>query len=227
MFYVVENIPDEQSMQAVVAELLPLVPFARREQALRYKHLHGQYCCLRAWQLLHSLLRENNFIPASLPLADLTYTVDDYGKPSLSNAVFERSGLSSLSNAVYFSLSHTKTAIAVAIDHAPVGIDVETIVSPARISDRHFLDRTMNPAEQQQIAAADDPCLAFTELWTKKEALVKLLGTGIDMSTLPTLLTALPTLLVPQPAPSPDAPQPYSFLTTRTPSYACTVVTIS
>lgn len=214
MFYVVENIPDEQSMQAVVAELLPLVPFARREQALRYKHLHGQYCCLRAWQLLHSLLTEHNFIPVSLPLADLTYTVDDYGKPSLSNAV-------------YFSLSHTKTAIAVAIDHAPVGIDVETIVSPARISDRHFLDRTMSPAEQQQIAAADDPCLAFTELWTKKEALVKLLGTGIDMSTLPTLLTALPTLLVPQPAPSPDAPQPYSFLTTRTPSYACTVVTIS
>ena len=212
MFYVVENIPDEQSMQAVVAELLPLVPFARREQALRYKHLHGQYCCLRAWQLLHSLLTEHNFIPVSLPLADLTYTVDDYGKPSLSNAV-------------YFSLSHTKTAIAVAIDHAPVGIDVETIVSPARISDRHFLDRTMSPAEQQQIAAADDPCMLFTELWTKKEALVKLLGTGIDMSTLPTLLTALPTLLVPQPAPSPDAPQPYSFLTTRTPSYACTVVT--
>lgn len=208
MFYVVENIPDEQSMQAVVAELLPLVPFDRREQALRYKHLHGQYCCLRAWQLLHSLLTEHNFIPASLPLADLTYTVDDYGKPQLS--------LAAITNykSIHFSISHTKTAIAVAIDHAPVGIDVETIVSPARISDRHFLDRTMSPAEQQQIAAADDPCLAFTELWTRKEALVKLLGTGIDMSTLPTLLDN--PLTAPQPT--------YSFRTTHTHAYACTVV---
>lgn len=209
MFYLVENIPDEQSMQAVVAELLPLVPFDRREQALRYKHLHGQYCCLRAWLLLHSLLRENNFIPASLPLADLTYTVDDYGKPQLSRAAITNH------KSIHFSISHTKTAIAVAIDHAPVGIDVETIVSPARISDRHFLDRTMSPAEQQQIAAADDPCLAFTELWTRKEALVKLLGTGIDMSTLPTLLDN--PLTAPQPT--------YSFLTTNTPAYACTVVT--
>lgn len=209
MFYLVENIPDEQSMQAVVAELLPLVPFVRREQALRYKHLHGQYCCLRAWQLLHSLLTEHNFIPVSLPLADLTYTVDDYGKPQLSLAAITNH------KSIHFSISHTKTAIAVAIDHAPVGIDVETIVSPARISDRHFLDRTMSPAEQQQIAAADDPCLAFTELWTKKEALVKLLGTGIDMSTLPTLLDN--PLTAPQPT--------YSFLTTHTPAYACTVVT--
>ena len=208
MFYLVENIPDEQSMQAVVAELLPLVPFDRREQALRYKHLHGQYCCLRAWQLLHSLLTEHNFIPASLPLADLTYTVDDYGKPQLSLAAITNH------KSIHFSISHTKTAIAVAIDHAPVGIDVETIVSPARISDRHFLDRTMSPAEQQQIAAADNPCLAFTELWTKKEALVKLLGTGIDMSTLPTLLDN--PLTAPQPT--------YSFRTTHTHAYACTVV---
>lgn len=209
MFYVVENIPDEQSMQAVVAELLPLVPFDRREQALRYKHLHGQYCCLRAWQLLHSLLTEHNFIPASLPLADLTYTVDDYGKPQLSLAAITNH------KSIHFSISHTKTAIAVAIDHAPVGIDVETIVSPARISDRHFLDRTMSPAEQQQIAAAGNPCLAFTELWTRKEALVKLLGTGIDMSTLPTLLDN--PLTAPQPT--------YSFRTTHTHAYACTVVT--
>ena len=48
MFYIVETIPDNQSMQAVVAELLPLVPLVRRNKALRYKHLHGKFCCLRA-----------------------------------------------------------------------------------------------------------------------------------------------------------------------------------
>jgi phosphopantetheinyl transferase len=46
----------------------------------------------------------------------------------------------------------------------------------------------MNVTERQSIAEADDPRLMFTELWTRKEAYVKLLGTGLDMDTLPMLL---------------------------------------
>ncbi len=150
MFYRVENIPDTQTMQAVVAELLPLVPLQRREKALRYKHLHGQYCCLRAWKLLHELLTEHAYLPAAFPLSELTYTEDAFGKPSLSAAVF-------------FSISHTKNAIAVAIDRQPVGIDIEATASAKRLADAHFLERTMSAAERQQIAAAPDPAIAFTE----------------------------------------------------------------
>ena len=174
-------------MQAVVAELLPLVPLQRREKALRYKHLHGQYCCLRAWKMLHELLIEHAYLPAPFPLADLTYTENEYGKPSLNVQI---SNLKSQISNIEFSLSHTKCAIAVAIDRQPVGIDVEAVVSPQRIADRHFLEHTMNAAERQMIAEAADPCLMFTELWTRKEALVKARGTGLDLATLPDMLAS-------------------------------------
>lgn len=211
MYYKVENIPDEQTMQAVVAELLPLVPFARREQALRFVHLHGWYCCLRAWQLLHSLLIEHGFIPAGLPLADLTYTVDSYGKPSLTCPLQDNQSSihqPSIARRAHFSISHTKTALAVAIDWQPVGIDVETVASPRRIEEPLFLNRTMSAAEQTVICNAADPCLAFTELWTRKEALVKAIGTGLNLDTLPDLL---------------QTDHPFTFLSGHTDIYAWSV----
>ena len=61
-------------------------------------------------------------------------------------------------------------------------------MSQERVGDSHFLERTMSATERQSIAEADDPRLMFTELWTRKEAYVKLLGTGLDMDTLPMLL---------------------------------------
>lgn len=198
MYYRIEDIPDEQTMQAAVAHLLPLVPSQRREKALCYKHLHGQYCCLRAWQLLHELLTEHAFLPAAFPLSRLTYTEDEYGKPSISEAVF-------------FSISHTKNAIAVAISHAPVGIDVEAVVSYSRINDSHFLARTMNAAEQQLITGSSDPRLAFTGLWTRKEALVKAIGTGLNLDTLPSLLSS-------------PAASGYQFISGHTDSYAYAIV---
>lgn len=200
MFYRIENIPDETTMQAVVAELLPLVPSVRREKALQYKHLHGQYTCLRAWQMLHELLVEHAYLPASFPLSHLTYSEDENGKPWLACAMAEQP--------VCFSLSHTKNAIGVAIARTPVGIDVETVVSVKRTEERHFLDRTMSADEQKRIFAAVDPCVAFTELWTRKEALVKARGTGLDMDMLPALL---------------DVTVPYRFITGHTPDYAYTV----
>lgn len=184
-------------MQAVVAELLPLVPFVRRDKALQYKHLHGQYCCLRSWQLLHTLLIEHNYLPASFSLADLTYTEDEFGKPSLS---FPAS-LSGFSHSqIHFSLSHTKNAIAVAIDRQPIGIDIEAVVSLHRSEDQHFLDRTLSPDEQTVVRNAADPCMAFTELWTRKEALYKAIGTGVNLDTLPTIL---------------QTPHPYTLFTSR------------
>ena len=196
MFYHVEEIPDTQTMQAVVAELLPLVPLQRREKALRYKHLHGQYCCLRSWQLLYELLIKHDYLPATFPLSELTYTEDAAGKPHLSIAV-------------EFSISHTKNAIAVAIDRQPIGIDVEMVASAKRLADAHFLERTMSAGERQKIAASADPTIAFTELWTQKEALVKARGTGL------TALNAIPSLL--------EHVQDYTLHTFHTDAYACSI----
>ena len=71
-----------------------------------------------------------------------------------------------------FSLSHCKFGIAVAVDNKPIGIDIESI----RDLRPELVERTMNEAEQAQIG---ESAVEFTKLWTKKEAYLKYLGTGI------------------------------------------------
>lgn len=136
---------------AEVQRLLPLVSAQRRETALRYKHTFGQWTTLQSWLMLREL-----------GLPDKPWSYNDYGKPFLPDGP-------------YFSLSHCKTGIAVAIDTQPIGIDIESYrdVSP------ELIEHTMNQSEQDQINASDDPIRTFTELWTRKEAYVKYLGTGI------------------------------------------------
>ena len=76
---------------------------------------------------------------------------------------------------VDFSISHCKNAIAVALSDRPVGVDVESF----RHAEEPLLKRTMNPEEQTQVREAEDPAEAFTRLWTCKEAVLKLRGTGL------------------------------------------------
>ena len=76
-----------------------------------------------------------------------------------------------------FSISHCKNALAVGIADKDLylGIDIESVRTPQD----GLVERTMNTDEQAMIAAADDPAVAFTRLWTQKEAVLKMHGTGI------------------------------------------------
>ena len=79
----------------------------------------------------------------------------------------------------YFSISHCKEAIAVAIDAHPIGIDIESI----RHADDDLIARTMNEAEQSKIKNQKSKIEGdreFTRLWTQKEAVAKMNGTGIE-----------------------------------------------
>ncbi|MCR4659139.1 MAG: 4'-phosphopantetheinyl transferase superfamily protein [Bacteroidales bacterium] len=77
---------------------------------------------------------------------------------------------------LHFSQSHSRTMVAVALSKVGnVGIDVE---GPRRVSSG-LIVRVCTPCEQQAIAAADTPDLEFIRLWTRKEACLKCLGTGI------------------------------------------------
>lgn len=71
----------------------------------------------------------------------------------------------------HFSISHSKGFIAVAVSESPVGVDCERIdeIRP------HALRRTFTAEEQRY---ADTP-ERFYEVWTRKEAYFKRLGTGI------------------------------------------------
>ena len=141
-----------------IARLLPLVSEQRREQALRYTHTFGQYCCLKSYEMLTDLLASTPYPLHSTP----SFLYNEHGAPSLPDGP-------------YFSISHSKLGIAVAISDEPIGIDIEAI----RPLNEGLVQKTMNPQEQAQIAAAANPAQEFIRLWTRKEAYVKMLGTGI------------------------------------------------
>ena len=137
----------EECTEAEVQRMLPLVSAQRREQALKYKHTLGQFCCLKSWLML-----------SAMHIGEMEFLYNEHGKPYIEGGPF-------------FSISHCKEAIAVALDDQPIGIDVEAI----RNVDQDLILRTMNEEEQKQIHSNRD----FTRLWTQKEAIVKAQGVGI------------------------------------------------
>lgn len=147
-----------QCSEQEVARLLPLVSAQRREQALRFTHLFGQYCCLKSYEMLMQLLASAPYSLHPRP----TFLYNEYGAPSIKNGP-------------YFSISHCKSGIAVAVSNQPIGIDIET-VRPLKVD---LVKKTMNPLEQEAILSAPQPDWAFTRLWTRKEAFLKMKGTGI------------------------------------------------
>ena len=141
-----------------ILRLLPMVSVERREEALRYKHLFGQFACLKSYVMLRELLEQRGLTHP------FRFGYNEHGKPFLMDYP-----------EVHFNLSHCKNGIAVVVSDQPVGIDIESYRS---VSDS-LLRYTMNEEELQVIRESDDPIRTFTEYWTKKEAVFKLRGTGI------------------------------------------------
>lgn len=151
-----------QCSEQEVARLLPLVSAQRREQALRYKHTFGQYCCLQSYKMLCELLAEWSRVH-QLPINQQpTFLYNDYGAPYIEGGP-------------YFSISHCKRGIAVAVSENPIGIDIEAI----RTFSPDLMRKTMNEDEQLRITSSAIPEVEFIRFWTQKEALLKLQGTGI------------------------------------------------
>lgn len=144
----------DECTETEVQRMLPLVSAQRREQALRFKHTFGQYCCLKSWLMLQDLVEIPKY-------RDIDFRYNEHGKPYWENGP-------------YFSISHCKQGIAVAIDDQPIGIDIEGI----RHADADLIARTMNEPERLRIKELG--IREFTRLWTRKEAVVKAQGVGIQ-----------------------------------------------
>lgn len=92
---------------------------------------------------------------------------NEYGKPYLRNH-----------QDVHFNVSHAKDAMLCACADGSIGVDMERI---HRV-DKRIVNRFFSPAEQEYVLCdLDDSNLRFTEVWTRKEAYVKWLGTGIQL----------------------------------------------
>ena len=147
---------DEFDLEAALQQISE----QRREQALRFKFERGRRECVLAYLLLKRGLRELYGITEN-PL----FEYSEHGKPSIVGHP-----------EIHFSLSHCREAVACVVSDRPVGIDVESVV---RRYKEGLVAYTMNEQERQLIAAAQQPDVAFTRLWTMKEACLKLTGEGI------------------------------------------------
>lgn len=147
-----------QCSEQEIVRLLNIVSTQRREQALRYTHTFGQFCCLKSYEMLTALLASTPYTLHPTP----SFLYNEHGAPYLEDGP-------------YFSISHCKQGIAVAVSDTPIGIDIETI----RPLNEGLVHKAMNLQEQAQIATAANPAQEFIRLWTRKEAYVKMQGTGI------------------------------------------------
>ena len=149
-----------QCCSAEIMRLKGCVSAQRLEQAMQYSHMFGQYCCLKSYEMLLELLNEMRSTPDKIENIEFQY--NEYGAPYLQHGP-------------YFSISHCKAGIAVVVSETPVGIDIEAV----RTLKEELVHKTMNETEQQSILVDTNPDWAFIRLWTKKEAYLKMKGTGI------------------------------------------------
>jgi len=148
------------------------LPEWRREKVESFKHEAGRRQSLLAYRLLCEGLREEYGI-AEPP----TFQYGEHGKPYI---IIKNEKLKVKNEAVpYFSLSHCREAVACVIDERPCGIDIESV---GRKVTESLIRYAMNKEEQELIMSlpsGEGREKVFLRLWTRKEAVLKLIGTGI------------------------------------------------
>ena len=159
MIYIDDKI--QQYSTEEIATWIAKLPQWRREQVLAYKHEAGRRQSLLAYRLLCQGLQKEYGIEKPP-----TFQYNEHGKPYLSGEA----------STIHFSLSHCREAVACVISEQPCGIDIES--TDRRVSDS-IIRYSMNDEEQTEIAHAENPAQTFLRLWTRKEAVLKLVGTGI------------------------------------------------
>lgn len=153
---------------------LPLLSSQRREQCLKFKFEQGRRTCAAAYLLLCEGLRREYGI-SEPPV----FEYGEHGKP----AIVGRPD-------IHFNMSHCREAALCALSDKPVGVDVESIGRYNESLARY----TMNDDELAQIQQSDRPDVAFIRLWTQKEAVLKLAGTGITDNMRTALTASAPPL---------------------------------
>ena len=147
-----------------LAGYLKLLPAYRQEKIARYRFENDKLLSLAAGLLIRRAIGES-------PIC-----FGDHGKPYAENGL-------------YFSVSHSGRVAAIAVDDADIGLDVEQLPDASRLK---IADRFYHPNERAYVMAAGDRRRAFCEIWTRKEAYLKMTGDGIS-----TDLTAFDTIGAP------------------------------
>lgn len=143
-----------------LAPLASLLSPRRQQRLATFLHDDDRVACLLAELLVRQSATEKLGIEAD----SIEFHIDSFGKPHLA-------GFPDF----HFSISHTDGCVAVATGHRALGLDVERHAAANPAIARRFF----TPREVQRMEESRDPSLAFYDIWTKKEAYLKMLGTGL------------------------------------------------
>lgn len=138
----------------------------------------------------------------------LRFTHNPHGKPALDG------------DALHFNLSHTDDLGLLAVAMQPVGVDVERVRT---VSNPDYIMRSAFTEHERDIIGmltGDAALIAFWRAWTRKEAIMKLIGVGfrlaqqfsVGVDEPPVMIDSAallayhpaPPILHPLPAPVPD-----------------------
>lgn len=123
------------------------------------------------------VLREACGLVCGIAPQDVRFAYNEHGKPRLD---LPAGGSPVVAGACHFNLSHTDDLIAFGASTAgPLGIDIERVA--ARPGLAQIARRFFHPQEFAYATAMDQPVSEqrFFEVWTRKEALLKAMGTGL------------------------------------------------
>jgi 4'-phosphopantetheinyl transferase len=118
---------------------------------------------------------------------EIEYIKGEKGKPYLSDS------LDCNNNGLQFNLSHTQDiAILAVTKNSEVGIDIEH--NDRKTDWKGICKRFFTMPEQDALFSLDKEQqeIAFFDLWTRKEAYMKVLGTGLSLSPTEFTLTVFP-----------------------------------
>jgi 4'-phosphopantetheinyl transferase len=83
---------------------------------------------------------------------------------------------------LHFSVAHAPDLLVFAVQAAtPVGVDLEAVAGPGRQPPPELVELALTPAERRHLAQAPptERWRRFLDYWTRKEAALKQLGTGL------------------------------------------------
>lgn len=148
----IESIPDE-SVDAFYRQL----PAAMQIQANRFRDFSDRKRYILGRMLVYDYLRQQGIY-----FEWERWKVSPNGKPYVEHEMA-------------FNISHSYELVAVAFCETQVGLDIEY----TGILEWNELLSFLHPEEKFYVLNANDSCLAFYEIWTRKEAYLKAIGTGL------------------------------------------------
>lgn len=155
--YLVKNI--DTFDKSFVEKCITFFPKWRKEKMLRYKHLKGQIQCGLGYVLLIHALREEGVFK-EMP----EFSYNEHDKPFLKNYP-----------GWYFNISHSKTAVCCVLSRKEMGIDIEEVGEYKESLAAYIC----NDKELESLHDSENKADDFYKLWTRKEAVFKMIGSGI------------------------------------------------